>query len=60
MRNITPIRLEWDALGGFDFTIFHVEVDGFEGSLFSLWSRWNKRLVLEVFFIRIELTKPFL
>jgi hypothetical protein len=51
MRNITPIKLEWDALGGFDFTVFHIEFDGFDGSLFALWSRWNKRLILEVFFI---------
>lgn len=60
MRNITPIKLEWDALGGFDFTVLHVEVGNFEGSLFAIWSRWNKRLMVEVFFIRFDITKPFL
>ncbi len=59
MRNFTPITIEWDSLGWFEITILHVELWGFEGALFSIWFRFFKRFIVELFFIRFEIPHPF-
>ena len=59
MYRITPIQLEWNALNGFMFTILGIEWGKFESELFGIHVGWKSYIYIYLFFIHIELKKPW-
>jgi len=59
IRNVTPIRLEWDDLGGFTFTFCGLDIGWFEGELLGITWKMGKYIYIYFFFARIEITKPW-
>lgn len=59
IRRFTLIRLEWNSWNGFIFELFAIELDGYDGSLLGFNWGWNCYLQLSLFFITIDIKKPF-
>jgi hypothetical protein len=59
MNGIKLIELEWNNLNGLCFTILGIEWGRFESQMFGIHSGWNSFLHIYVFFILIEIKKPW-
>ena len=56
---ITPIRLEWNNMNGFMFSILDIECGRFESELFGIHMGWKSYFIIYLFFIQIEIKKPW-
>ncbi len=55
----TPIRIEWNELNGFMFTIIGIEAWNFESDFIGISWGWKNYFYIYLFFIRFEITKPW-
>ena len=59
MNGIELIRIEWNNINGFIFTLLGIDYNNFEGELLGVHYGYKGYLVVCVLFFRFEITHPF-
>lgn len=59
MNEFTIIRFGWNNYNGFIFKLIDIELNNFEGALLGLSIGWNEFFIIDMFYITIELKKPW-
>lgn len=59
MSQICLIRIEWNGLNGLILSILDLEIGRFESMLFGFHFGWKSYCTLYLFFIPIEIKKPW-
>jgi len=59
ISEIVPIRIEYNHYNGFMFTLLGLEIGGFDSMLFGVHLGWKRYFIIYLFFIPIEIKKPW-
>jgi len=59
ISEIVPIRIEYNHYNGFMFTLLGLEIGSFDSMLFGIHFGWKSYFMIYLFFIPIEIKKPW-